>query len=112
MTARFLCYVKKEVIVLRHENFDHIFAGEDMEMQVHNRLADLFAAVVDDTVTVKAVLFCDFRNDLKDVRYEMRIAFVNLVSAADMLLGDNENVLFTLGIDVVEGVAELVLINL
>ena len=84
-----------------------------MEMQVMNGLTGTVPAVGD---YAEAVLHAHFGgqlcDDLKDVPYHSGIGAVYLGSRLYVLLGDNKEVGGCLGVNVVEGVAEIILIHL
>ena len=75
-------------------------------------LPRLIAAVVDDAVALHAQLLADLHDDLKAVSHHGAVVRRNGVGAADMLLGYHQKMGGRLGVDVVEGVALLVLVDL
>ena len=90
----------------------HIPACQHMEVQVLDGLARLVAAVVDDTVALHAQLLADLHDDLEAVGHHGAVVRRNGVGAADVLLGHDQEMGGRLGVDVVEGVALLVLVDL
>ena len=90
-----------------------LFAGEDVEVDVVDGLAGEFADVGDDAVAVrKALLLRELGNDAVDVADDGLILRRHLGGGGKMLLRDDEEVHGGQGVDILEGVAELVLIDL
>lgn len=83
-----------------------------MEMQVLHGLAGLIAAVVDDAVILAAQVCTDLGDDLKAMRHDVGVAAIDLAGAADVLLGHHQEMGGRLRVDVIEGVAQLVLVDL
>ena len=90
----------------------HVTAGQHMEMQVLDSLAGLIAAVVDDAVALCAQLTAQLGDDGEAVGHHSLVALVDLGGAADMLLGHHQEMHGSLRLDVVKGVAQLVLVQL
>ena len=76
-------------------------------MQVLHGLAGLIAAVVDDAVAFTAQLLAQLADDGEAVGHYGLVALVNVVGAADVSLGYHQKMGGSLGLDVVEGVAQL-----
>ena len=90
-----------------------LFAGEDVEVDVVDGLAGEFADVGDDAVAVrKALLLRELRDDAVDVADDGLILRRHLGGGGKMLLRDDEEVHGGQGADILEDVAELVLIDL
>ena len=78
-----------------------------------NALAAVLSAVVDYPVSLfKTERLGDLGDFFEDVRDRINVAVVYLVRAADVLLGDNENVYGSLGLKVIKREDFVVLINL
>ena len=83
-----------------------------MEVQVRHTLPRLLADVGDHAVALDAHFLCHLGDDLKDVRDHGAVLGVDAGDGRDMRLGDHKEVRGSLRRDVVEGVAQLVLIDL
>ena len=81
-------------------------------MQVRHALTRLLADVGDHAVALDAHFFCHLGDDLKDMRDHGAVLGVDAGDGRDMRLGDHKEVRGSLRRDVVEGVAQLVLIDL
>ncbi len=78
-----------------------------------DRLAGVITAVGNDTVAIfDAGFLCDHRDLFKDLCDNGAVTFVDRIHAADMLLGDDENVNGGLRIDILECEHIVVFINL
>ena len=83
-----------------------------MEMQVLHGLTCLIAAVVDDAVILAAKVCADLGDSGEAVSHHRSVGLVDLAGAADVLLRHHKEVDGSLRLDVIEGVAEIVLIDL
>ena len=108
-------YLEKsaDVISVLYHFVAELESAENVEMQMHHRLAAVLAAVVDDAVAlVKALGLRDLRDGLKALCDIHGIALIDFTGAADVLLRHHQNVDRSLGIDVPEGIDVFVLIHL
>lgn len=95
-----------------HQRFGKLLAAQQVEMQVTNALATVLAAVVDDAVAVGQTLGCgDLGDRFKDLCNQVTVGAVNFVGAADVHLGNDQNVNGREGLNVAEGVDPFVLVN-
>ena len=83
-----------------------------MEVQVEHALTRLFSDVGDHAEAVHALLLCDLGDDLEAVRNDGAVRLVYRCNRLDVLLRDNEKVGRRLRVDVVECVADIVLVDL
>ena len=83
-----------------------------MEVQVLDGLAGLVAAVVDDTVALTAQLMAQFGDDGEAVCHHGRVALVDLGRAADVCLGHYQKMYRCLRLDVIKGIAQVILVQL
>ena len=83
-----------------------------MEMQVRDTLARLLADVGHHPVALQAQLFGDLGDHGEDVGHHRRVVLADLRHRGDMHLGNHQKVGGRLGIDVIEGEADLILIDL
>ena len=83
-----------------------------MEVQVEHALSRLFADVGDHPVAVQVQLLGQLGDDLEDVGHNPTVVRRHLGDGADMGLGNHQEVGGGLRGDVVEGVADLVLVDL
>ena len=90
----------------------HVAAGENMKMQMRHALSRLLADVGHDAVTLNALLLGELGNDLEDVRDDGAVLFVHARDRCDVRLRDHKKVHRRLRRDVVEGIAEVVLVDL
>ena len=90
----------------------HVPAGQHVEMQVEHALPRLLADVGDHPVALQPQLLGDLGNDGEDMSHHSGILRRDLGHRGDMGLGDHQKVGGRLGIDVVEGVAQLILVHL
>ena len=81
-------------------------------MQMEHALTRLFSDVGDHAEAVHAALLGNLRNDLKAVRYNRAVGRINGGNRLDVLLRDHEKMRGSLRVNVVEGVAEVVLVHL
>ena len=81
-------------------------------MQMEHALTRLFSDVGDHAEAVHTALLGNLRNDLKAVRYNRAVGRINGGHRLDVLLGDHEKMRGSLRVNVVEGVAEVVLVHL
>ena len=81
-------------------------------MQVEHALPRLLADVGDHPVAVQALLLRQPGDDLEDVGHHRAVVRRDLGHGADVGLGHHQEVGGRLGIDVVEGVADIVLVDL
>ena len=101
----------------RYSESNHLIAellsAEDVEVQVHDGLAAVRAAVVDDAVAAaEAFRLGDLGDGFKAACDPHAVLRCYLVSAGDMSLGNNEDVHRSLRIDVAESIDILILIDL
>ena len=89
----------------------HITAGEHMEMQMEHALSRLFANIGDHAETFQPHVLCNFGNHFKAVRYDCTVGGIHRSDRLDMLLGDDQKMRRCLRVDVVKGIALLVLID-
>ena len=93
--------------------FGQLDAADQVKMQMHDGLAAVFPAVVDDTEAVHQTLLPgDFGNCLKALGYIERVVLIDAPCAADVLLGNHQNVHGRLRIDIPKGKNVIVLIDL
>lgn len=85
-----------------------------MEVQMGHSLAAVLAAVVDNAVAVvgEAQLACDFGDNLVNTRHVVGIFGGYVIHRRDVLLGNDDNVERRLGVDVVEGINQVILVDL
>ena len=83
-----------------------------MKMQMRHALSRLLADVGHDAVTLNALLLGELGNDLEDVRDDSAVLFVHTRDRCDVCLRDHKKVHRRLRRDVVEGIAEVVLVDL
>ena len=81
-------------------------------MQMEHALTRLLSDVGDHAEAVHAALLGNLRNDLKAVRYNRAVGRINGGNRLDVLLGDHEKMRGRLRVDVVESVAEVILVHL
>ena len=101
----------------RYSKLNHLIAellsAEDMEVQVHDGLAAVRAAVVDDAVAAaEAFDLSDLRDGFKAARDPHAVLRGYLVGAGNMSLGNDEDMHRSLRVDVTESVDILILIDL
>ena len=97
---------------LRHV-FRELLAAENMEVKVLNRLATVITDVRNDAVAVlESELLRNFGDSGEYCRNRAGICSIDFISRCDMRLRHNEAVHGSLGIDVKEGVAGVILVNL
>ena len=82
-----------------------------MEMQVRDTLARLLADVGHHPVALQPQFLGDLRDHSKDVGHHRRVVLADLCHRGDMHLGNHQKMGGRLGIDVVEGEANLILID-
>ena len=83
-----------------------------MEMQMHHALPRLLADVGDDPVALQPLLLGHLGNDLEHVGHHGAVIAVHLSHRVDMGLGDHQKMSRRLGSDVVERIADVVLVDL
>ena len=83
-----------------------------MKMQVEYALTRLFSDIGDHAEAVHALFLCNSGDDLKAVRNDSTVGLVYRSDRLDVLLRDDEKVGRRLRINVVEGVADIILIHL
>jgi hypothetical protein len=84
-----------------------------MKMDVHDGLSAVLAAVVDYTITVSQTEFLSDSGYLReDVTYDITVFFVYGVSAAYMLLRDEQDMHRRHGMEIVYSYDTIILINL
>ena len=78
-----------------------LFSAQQMEVQVHDGLAAVLAAVVDNAVAAgEAEFLCDSWYLREDMTYYLTVALVDLICTADMRLGDEQDVHGRLGVKI------------
>ena len=83
-----------------------------MEVQVEHALPCLFSDIGYDAEAFHALFLRDFCDHLKTVGNYRAVGIIHLRSGADVLLGNHEEMRRRLGIDIIKGIAQLVLIDL
>ena len=83
-----------------------------MEMQVKYTLTGLFADIGDYAITVQTKFFGHFGDDSKNVANDGGVVLVYGRDGSDMGFGDNQKVSGCLRVDVIECVAQFILIYL
>ena len=81
-------------------------------MKMENALARLLSDIGDHTVTLHALFLGDLGDDLKDMGHHGAVFRADSGNRGNVGLGDDQEVSGRLGGDVVEGEAQLVLIDL
>jgi hypothetical protein len=93
--------------------FGELLATENVEMEMLYALASVVSAVRDKTIALfKSLCRRDLRDALEDMRNVLAVLCSYLVKASDMHLGDNENMSGSLGVDITEREAHIVLVYL
>ena len=81
-------------------------------MQMEHALTRLFSDVGDHAEAIHTALLGNLRNDLKAVRHNRAVGRINGGHRLDVLLRDHEKMRGSLRVNVIEGVAEVVLVHL
>ena len=93
--------------------FAELFAAEEMEVKMLYGLCAILPDVCDNSVTVlKSELCGNLGNSGENCRNIVCVILVDSISRVDMRLGNDQAMNGGLGIDIVEGVAMLILIYL
>ena len=82
-----------------------------MEVQMEHALTRLLANIGHHAVAVHPLLLRQLGNDLEDMGHHSAVVRVHFGHGADVCLGDDQEVGRRLGRDVVEGIAQVVLID-
>ena len=84
-----------------------------MEVQVIHRLARLRPAVIHHAkISIAAELIRNLCNHRKDVAHNGAVCVVNFVRAGDVFLWNHKEMYRRLWVDIVESVAQIILIDL
>ena len=90
----------------------HVAAGQDMEVQVVDTLTGLLTDVGDHAVAIQTQLLGDLGDDGEDMGHHGGVVLGHFGDRGDVGLGDDQEMGGSLGIDVIKGEADLVLIDL
>lgn len=82
-----------------------------MKVQMEHALPRLLANIGDNAKTLQSQLLCHLCNDFKAVRYDCAVGSIHRSCRRDVLLGDHQKVCRRLRINVIKGIALLVLID-
>ena len=90
----------------------HVPAGKDVKVKVMDTLSGLLANIGDYPIALQSQFSGQRSDDSKNMANRSLIALVYLRHRLDMLLGDNQKMSGCLGIDIIEGIAEVILVRL
>ena len=79
---------------------------------MEHALSRLLTNIGDHTEAVQPQFLRNLGNDLKAVCYDHAVGFIHRSNRLDVLLGDHQKMRRSLRVDVIEGIAQLVLIDL
>ena len=82
-----------------------------MEVEVMDGLAGLLTDVGDDAIALQTQLLGDLGDDGEDVGHDGGVVLGHFSHGGDVRLGDDQEMSGSLGIDVIKGEADLVLID-
>ena len=83
-----------------------------MEMQMEHTLARLLTDVGDNTIALNAQFCSHLGNHFKNVSHNTAVLPVHFSHGADMCLGDHKKVDRSLRRDIIERIAQVILIDL
>ena len=90
----------------------HVASGQDMKMKVEDTLTSLFADIGNHAVAIQIKFFGHVSDDSEDVADDSGVALIHGGDGSDVCLGNYQKMGRGLRVDVIECVAQLVLIYL
>ena len=90
----------------------HVASGQDMKMKVEDTLTSLFTNIGNHTVAIQIKFLGHVSDDSEDVADDGGVALIHGGDGSDVCLGNYQKMGRGLRVDVIECVAQLVLIYL